>query len=556
MTNAAVHQSPEWLPRVLALVQSKTTANADEQYEICAVIGDKYGPQAKAKAEDLFAQAKVKEPETHIPASPPPTAPLKHASPAFGPKPTCLPQGRPETDILVDVDAPYEVARQFLLSRYSIGGVVTLRYWRGCIFKWTGTHYAEMADDALKAELWDFLSKINKGKFDPQEKHVNGLAAAIKARATLSDEIDVGAWLGDDLAPWGATAIIVCKNGVVRLADGELWPHDPRLFALNAIETEYRPDASASRWQQFLDELWQDESDTRNAMQEFFGLALTDETRFQKGFLLVGPARSGKGTLARILRSLLGAKNYCGPSLNQLSQPFGLESLIGKKIAVIPDARLDGRANKSIITERLLSVIGEDPQDINRKNKGYWQGILRTRVMILSNELPDFKDDTGVIATRFVILQMHRSFLGREDPDLESKLCAELSGILNWALIGWQRLAERGKFVPPGNGELNDELAGVASSVKAFVAERCELGSEHTVEMGRLYDAYRAWCQSHGVTYADRLPSNHFSNKLRSAFPGEIEDIRPRINNPARKRMYAGIRLRPLAPLWKAAHGE
>jgi hypothetical protein len=25
--------------------------------------------------------------------------------------------------------------------------------------------------------------------------------------------------------------------------------------------------------------------------------------------------------------------------------------------------------------------------------------------MILSNELPDFKDDTGVIATRFVILQ-------------------------------------------------------------------------------------------------------------------------------------------------------
>lgn len=562
MTEAVAPKSPEWLPRVLALVASKSAATADERHEICAVIGDKYGPQAKSKAAELFAVASAKATREHkeIKLALPQSMPLRRIkdtpeksidreeSGAPRPEPPHSSK-RLETDIVVDVDAPYEVARQFLLSRYFLNGVATLRYWRGCLHRWTGTHYAEMADDALKAELWDFLSKINNGKFDPQEKHVNGLMAAIKARVTLDDEIDVGTWLGDDAAPWDDAAVIVCKNGVVRLNDGELWPHSPKLFVLNAIETAYQPDAEGLRWEQFLDELWGEDADTRDAMQEFFGLALTDETRFQKGFLLVGPARSGKGTIARMLRNLLGSKNYCGPSLNQLSQPFGLESFIGKKIAVIPDARLDGRANKSVITERLLSVIGEDPQDINRKNKGYWQGILRTRVMILSNELPDFKDDTGVIATRFIILQMHRSFLGREDPDLEAKLCAELSGILNWALAGWQRLAERGKFIAPGNGELNDELAGVASSIKAFVAERCELGGEHTVEMGKLYSAYRDWCQSHGVNYADRLPGNHFSGKLRSAFPGEIEDIRPRINNPARKRMYMGIRLRPLGPL-------
>ena len=74
-----------------------------------------------------------------------------------------------------------------------------------------------------------------------------------------------------------------------------------------------------------------------------------------------------------------------------------------------------------MITEKLLSIIGEDVQDINRKNKPYWSGILRLRVMILSNELPDFKDDTGVIATRFVILQTQVSFLGREDTDLEEQ---------------------------------------------------------------------------------------------------------------------------------------
>ena len=123
--------------------------------------------------------------------------------------------------MIVNVDAPYEVARRFLLSRYSIGNVPTLRCWRGEWRKWNGTHYAEMREDALEAELWDFLSKVNKGKFDPQQKHVHGLVAAIKGRVILDAEIDMGAWLGDGDPPWGDGPIICCKNGMVRLSDGK-----------------------------------------------------------------------------------------------------------------------------------------------------------------------------------------------------------------------------------------------------------------------------------------------------------------------------------------------
>ena len=325
-----------------------------------------------------------------------------------------------------------------------------------------------------------------------------------------------------------------------------MWPHDPRLFALNVIETEYQAEAKAARWDQFLDEVWGSDFASRDALQEFVGLVLTDETRFQKGFILVGPARSGKGTIARVLMHLLGRNNYCGPSLGQLSQQFGMQGLIGKKIAVVPDARLDNRANRSVITEKLLSIIGEDVQDINRKNKPYWSGILRLRMLILSNELPDFKDDTGVIATRFIILQTHVSFLGREDTQLEEKLRAELSGILNWALGGWQRLVERGKFIAPGNGELNEELASIASSIKAFVSERCEIGREFTVTIETVYNAYRSYSEG-GGGWADRLPINQFSGKLRSAYPGQIDVIRPRVGNTDRKRKFTGIRLRKLS---------
>jgi len=444
----------------------------------------------------------------------------------------------------LDVAAPFEVARCFVVDRYSVGGVPTLRRWRGDWLRWTGTHYAALGKEALEAEVYQYLDKINFGKFDPSERDVNQVIHALKSRVLLPDEVEGGTWL-DGVAPWGDGPIICCKNGVVSLSDRrQLWTHDPRLFNLNAIETEYRDDAQAPRWMQFLEEVWAEDHDKREALQEFFGLVLTDETKFQKGFIIVGPARSGKGTIARVLSCLLGPKNFCGPSLNQLSQQFGMQSLIGKKLAVVPDARLDNRANRSVITEKLLSIIGEDVQEINRKNREYWSGILRLRVMILSNELPDFKDDTGVIATRFVILQTLNSFLGREDPELTERLRAELSGILNWALEGWARLAKRGKFIAPGNGELNEELSSNASAVKAFALECCEFGDGFTVSIDTAYNAYRNWCEGNGAqSWADRLPVNQFSGKVRSAFPGRITVVRPR-DGGTRKRVFAGMRLR------------
>src|SRR5208283_4825941 len=112
------------------------------------------------------------------------------------------------------------------------------------------------------------------------------------------------------------------------------------------------------------------------------------------------------------------------------------------------------------------------------------------------------------------------------------------------ALEGWARLAERGKFIAPGDGQLNEELSSNASAVKAFVAECCELGDGYETRIDAIYDAYRAWCDGHGArSWADRLPINQFSGKLRSAFSGKIETIRPR-DGATRKRVFVGIRLR------------
>lgn len=133
--------------------------------------------------------------------------------------------------------------------------------------------------------------------------------------------------------------------------------------------------------------------------------------------------------------------NVCGPTLGSISQNFGIAPLIGKRLAVIADARLSGRADQQVIVERLLAITGEDSLSIDRKFRTAWDGRLETRFLILTNEVPKLTDSSGALASRFVTLILRKSFRGLGDHGLTDKLLAEMPGILKWAIEGWDRLA-------------------------------------------------------------------------------------------------------------------
>ena len=97
-----------------------------------------------------------------------------------------------------------------------------------------------------------------------------------------------------------------------------------------------------------------------------------------------------------------------------------MSPLLGKPLAIISDARL-GNIPTHTIVERLLSITGEDMLTVDRKYREPWSGKLPTRFVILSNELPRFRDSSRAIANRLLILQMTESFLGREDRTLDEQ---------------------------------------------------------------------------------------------------------------------------------------
>ena len=125
-----------------------------------------------------------------------------------------------------------------------------------------------------------------------------------------------------------------------------------------------------------------------------------------------------------------------------LSDPETRKQMLDRAGEDVPDVKLDGRMNITLVMERLLTSIGEDDQSINRKNQKFWEGKLGIRWLILGNDIPKFRgtDEAGALAARMVMLSMDQDFFGREDWDLTEKLLAERAGILNWAMEGWRRL--------------------------------------------------------------------------------------------------------------------
>ena len=277
-------------------------------------------------------------------------------------------------------------------------------------------------------------------------------------------------------------------------------------------------------------------------LQNWFGYCLTPDTRQDKILLLVGPKRSGKGTICKILRAMLGARNVSSPMMSTIGEPFGLEPLIGTRLAIIEDARLRASSNAPAVAERLLTISGGDSPDIPRKHRGPWRGRLDLKFMLVSNELPNLGDASATIASRFVVLRTEQSFFGREDLGLVDRLRGELPGILNWSLDGTRRLAARGRFVQPITSMADMvALAELSSPVGMFVRDRCTVRVHAQASRRALFAAWRTWCESEGRDHPGT--SATFGANLRAAVP-ELRDIRAQIDG-VRNRVYGGIELNP-----------
>jgi putative DNA primase/helicase len=452
---------------------------------------------------------------------------------------------------------PMHVARRFVADRYTGRDNTTrarlLHHWRGGWWQYHRTCWREIDDDALRAALYRYTEHASyfAGKhtspWAPTRKTIGNVREALAAVCHLPESVQPPRWTTRD-APTPRGTLVATRNGLLHVATRTLHPHDPRYFNSVAVPFRYEPEAAPpTRWADFLRDLWPDDADADSiaTLQEFFGYVISGRIDLHKILLVIGPPRSGKGTIARILQALVGRGNCAGPTLASFSTTFGLQPLIGKPLAIISDARLGPRTDVALVVERLLSVSGEDMLTIDRKYKTGWTGTLPTRFFIISNELPRFNDSSGAIATRFLVLTLTRSWLGKEDTTLTEQLLAERSGILNWALDGLARLMVAGRFTEPtASRDATAALHDLVSPVAAFVRECCLRGHDYVAPRATLYTDWKTWAEDNGHKPGT---AQSLGRNLRAVIP-TLKLWRPREKGDDQKgderpRYYRGITL-------------
>lgn len=429
----------------------------------------------------------------------------------------------------------------------------TLRKWKGDFYGWIPQFgcYRKLTDDQIVSAIQRKL-KLS----DPATAR-DVRAALIAVDDVLIDDVEIGGWIGRPTVSAPALELAPVRNGLLHLRTGKLYDATPLYFTTSSLGVAYGAEApKPTEWLKFLGQLWPDDSESKNyesieALQEWMGYLLTPDTSFHKILLMVGPKRSGKGTIARVITALLGRDSVIAPTLASLGTNFGLAPLIGKIAAIIGDARLGGRADVPQVVERLLNLSGEDDQSVDRKHREAWHGQLMARFAMFTNEPPRFTDASDALPARMIALELIHSFYGHEDRTLTDKLIGgrgspgELPGILLWAIEGWKRLQDRGRFVQPvSSAHLIEDLEDLASPVKAWARERCEQGPTRKAACKKAFADFQRWCaedahQKHVVT------ATRFGIDLRTAVQVK------RVQAGGGGWDYQGIELKPEPEHWR-----
>lgn len=405
-------------------------------------------------------------------------------------------------------------------------------------------------------------------KVTPQLK--KSVIEAMAELAYLPTENEMPFWIGDD-SPYDDTQkLIVTKTQILDLSriehDDCIAPSTPRLFATNALSYSFDKDAQCPEWCRFLTDIWPDNDDNKiddekktndgkksiECLQRWFGYCLSNANWLQKMLWIIGATRSGKGTIAKVLKATIGAENCAATKIGSLAGNFPLEHLVNKRLSIIGDARLSGRIDPTEVTETLLGISGDDPQDVERKHKSTLTSVqLPVRFMLLSNQVPKLRDASAAIATRCIFLKLTKSNDGNEDRHLADRLLAELPGILNWAIVGWYRVnRDRSIDQPDSGNDVLDAFKSSVSPISDFVNEKCIVGADleklkltnRSIPQTDIFVPWQEWCRSEGCEPGSKAK---FANELTAAFP-TVASCRPKQDNTAasRERCFRGIALR------------
>ena len=382
-------------------------------------------------------------------------------------------------------------------------------------------------NDLLKTD--DYKERIEIEKYGILSESVRRREACVKA-AQWSSKLNIKS---DDLDPdhW----LLNVQNGTIQVLSGEFREQRQEDMITKIANVEYNPKADCPLWKQFIREIMDYKPELVNFLQTAAGWALTGNIEEQTMFILYGSGANGKTTFLNTISHLLGDYAIATPTesfmkKNADQNTNDIARLRGIRFVTTTEAEQGRRLSEPLIKK----ITGNDQMTARFLYGEYFNFTPTFKIFMATNHKPVIKGtDYGIWRRIKLIPFTTRIPEEKQDKNLEEKLKAEASGILNWLLEGALRWRREGLKVPAAILNATDEYRGEMDVMGNFLKERCVLDKELSIRIRELYKAYADWCDDN----KEHAISERF-------FTMRLKEMGFQQTRTSEARFWAGVALR------------
>jgi P4 family phage/plasmid primase-like protien len=350
--------------------------------------------------------------------------------------------------------------------------------------------------------------------------------------------------------------LIPVENGILNIMTLELSDFTPDNIFFNKLPILYDPEARCPAILDFFTSTL-DDVENINLTQEFFGYCLWKTNRYKKAFLLSGNGDNGKSVYIDILEEMIGKENISNIGLQELdNDKFSASEIFGKMINSNADI------GKGAITEttQFKKLVAGDEVQASRKFLTPVKFRNYAKFIFAANNIPDTDDESDGFFTRWCIIDFPYKFLKNNEysrlsqkdlatgvykvanPDIKDTLFTpgELSGLLNWSILGLHRLRENKKFSQSAsNAKVKKYWMRKSSSMYSFVEDCLDITCkpDDFVLVEDMRQLYVQYCEENSL----KVQSNKQANAVLNNYPVSY----------VTKRVIAGGGLSELKKVWR-----
>jgi len=338
-------------------------------------------------------------------------------------------------------------------------------------------------------------------------KAMINIAASNEGMSITSAELDVDLWA----AATGDGMAVDLLSGLPRAVRRDD-------YFTKKLGTIFLVDAKCTLWKQFLNEIFGGDLELIRFVQWTVGYALTGSNDEQCVFLSWGQGKNGKSTFMDVIRALFGDYSiHCSSETFMARRGESIRSdiarLQGARLITSSEVEQGKRFAESLIKEwtggESITARKLYSNEVEFKPQG--------KLWIGTNYKPKIYGTEDAIWRRIRLIPFLVTISAeKRDPELASKLKAELPGILNWALEGCLAWQERKDLCPPkaviaATAEYRAEM----DIIGAWVAQNCIEDSKRKERVGELYQDYSQWCDANGHKAASQL---EFTKRMHTRY--------------------------------------